>query len=138
MNERNRFVRGLFSWVGFKSKGIPVERPPRHGGRSHAHTLGVLDLAFKGIFAHSYVPLRAITLVGFLMAAGSLVSLFIGAILFFLAGVPFNGFGTLFSVLLLGFGVIALLLGVIGEYVGLIYEEVKARPIFVISETIGI
>ena len=67
MDERNRFVRGLFSWVGFKSIGLPMERPPRFAGESKAYSFGVIDLAFKGIFAHSYVPLRLITLTGFLL-----------------------------------------------------------------------
>ena len=64
MQERNRFVRGLFAWAGYKSIGIPHERPPRFGGESKAHSFKVLDLAFKGIFAHSYVPLRLITVTG--------------------------------------------------------------------------
>lgn len=138
MEERNRFVRGLFSWVGFKSIGIPMIRPPRFGGVSNAHTLKVLDLAFKGIFAHSYVPIRLITFVGFIIsfiAALSLIFLVVQTSIF---GVPFNGFGTLMSTILVGFGAVTLLLGVIGEYVGLIYEEVKQRPNFVISEKIGL
>ena len=53
MQERNRFVRGLFAWVGYKSIGVEHVRPPRFGGESKAYTLKVLDLAFKGIFAHS-------------------------------------------------------------------------------------
>ena len=69
MEERNRFVRGLFAWVGFKSIGIEHERAPRYGGVSKAHTLKVLDLAFKGIFAHSYMPLTLITVSG-LVALG--------------------------------------------------------------------
>jgi glycosyltransferase involved in cell wall biosynthesis len=137
MEERNRFVRGLFSWVGFKSIGIPMVRVPRFAGVSNAHTLKVLDLAFKGIFAHSYVPLRAITLIGFAVSAVAVVSLLFFAVSFIFFGVPFNGYGTLVATLLIGFGIVALLLGVIGEYVGLIYEEVKRRPNFVISEKIG-
>ena len=72
MQERNRFVRGLFAWSGFKSIGIPMERPPRFGGVSNAHTFKVLDLAFKGIFAHSIKPLRLITFTGFALALLSL------------------------------------------------------------------
>ncbi len=62
MDERNRFMRGLFSWVGFKSIGLPMVRPPRFAGESKAYTFGIINMAFKGIFAHSYVPLRLITL----------------------------------------------------------------------------
>lgn len=137
MDERNRFVRGLFSWVGFKSKGIPMVRPPRFGGVSNAHTFKVIDLAFKGIFAHSYVPLRFISFVGFIMSAIALVTLIVSTISFIFFGVPFSGFGTLTSIMLIGFGLLALLLGVIGEYIGLIYEEVKRRPNFVVSQRVG-
>lgn len=138
MQERNRFVRGLFSWVGFKSIGIEMIRPPRFAGVSNAHSLKVLDLAFKGIFAHSNIPLRLITLTGFALSGLSLASLVIFVIQAVFYGVPFNGFGSLVSLMLIGFGITTLLLGVIGEYIGLIYEEVKQRPNYVISKTIGI
>ena len=134
MTERNRFVRGLFAWAGFNSIGILMERPPRFGGVSNAHTFNVLDLAFKGIFAHSYKPLRFITVFGVLL---SLLALFSIIPLFFLwvtVGVPFAGFGTLVGLFLLVFGIISLMLGVLSEYIGLIYEEVKARPNYLVSE----
>jgi dolichol-phosphate mannosyltransferase len=137
MAERNRFVRGLFSWVGFKSIGVEMVRPPRFGGVSNAHTLKVLDLAFKGIFAHSSVPLRLITLLGFLLSAIALVTLGVYVVAAVMFGVPFNGFGTLVSIALGGLAITTLLLGVIGEYVGLVYEEVKQRPNYVISRKIG-
>lgn len=137
MEERNRFVRGLVSWVGFKSIGLPMKRPPRFAGVSKAHSLKVIDLAFKGIFAHSNVPLRLITITGFLVSLIAIVALVVLAIRFFAYGVPFDGFGTLVSVMLIGFGILTLLLGVIGEYLGLIYEEVKHRPNFIVSRKIG-
>lgn len=134
MTERNRFVRGLFAWAGFNSIGIPMERPPRFGGVSNAHTFKVLDLAFKGIFAHSYKPLRLITVFGFLVSAISFISIIPLFILWVYAGVPFAGFGTLVALLLLIFGMLSLMLGILSEYVGLIYEEVKGRPNFLVSE----
>lgn len=137
MEERNRFVRGLFSWVGFKSLGVKMVRPPRHAGVSNAHTLKVLDLAFKGIFAHSYIPLRLITISGFVVSALALITLIGFLINFIFFGVPFNGFGTIISIMLVGFGMITLLLGVIGEYLGLVYEEVKHRPNFIVSNKVG-
>lgn len=138
MDERNRFVRGLFSWVGFKSIGLPMKRAPRFAGESKAYTSTVLDLASKGILAHSYVPLRLITLTGFFLSAFAAVTVLVLAARFVLYGVPFPGFGSLICVMLIGFGVIALLLGVVGEYLALIYEEVKERPNFVISRKVGI
>lgn len=138
MEERNRFVRGLFGWVGFKSIGIEADRPTRFGGESNAHTLKVLDLAIKGIFAHSYLPLKAISVIGVTLSFGSVLALVPLTLVWILNGVPFAGFGTLVSIVLLLFGALFLLLGIVAEYVGLIYEEVKQRPNFVVSETHGI
>ena len=134
MTERNRFVRGLFAWAGFNSIGVPMERPPRFGGVSNAHTLKVLDLAFKGIFAHSYKPLRLITVFGFILSGISFISIVPLFFLWLFVGVPFAGFGTLVGLFLLVFGIVSLMLGILSEYVGLIYEEVKARPNYVVSE----
>jgi len=137
MKERNRFVRGLFAWSGFRSIGIPIIRAERYGGTSNAHTLKVLDLAFKGIFAHSYKPLKIITFFGLSLSFLSAVSLVPLIYLWLFHGVPFAGFGTLVGILLLLISFLFLTLGVIGEYVGLIYEEVKARPNYLVSETLG-
>jgi dolichol-phosphate mannosyltransferase len=136
MNERNRFVRGLFAWVGFKSIGIPLERPPRYGGVSNAHSLQVIDLAIKGLFGHSYKPLRLISIIGLILSLISFVS--IVAITFFALtrGVPFAGFGTIVSLILGGIGIQALMLGIIGEYLALVYEESKHRPNYIIREFI--
>lgn len=138
MDERNRFVRGLVAWVGFESIGIPMERAPRFGGQSNAHSLKVIELAFKGIFAHSYVPLRFITLVGIGASVLSVVSFVVFLILWIVKGVPFSGFGTLVSLVLLVFGALSFMLGIVSEYVGLIYEEVKQRPNFVVATTLGL
>lgn len=138
MDERNRFVRGLFSWVGFKSVGVPMVRPPRHGGVSNAHTFKVLDLALKGIFAHSYMPLKLISIAGICVSLGALIATLWTVVAAVFFGVPFSGYGTIICTLLLGIGIITLLLGVIAEYIALIYEEVKQRPNFIISEKIGL
>ena len=138
MQERNRFVRGLFAWVGFKSIGVPMDREERFAGRSNAHTFQVIDLAFKGIFAHSYKPLKLITLFGAFASAVSFLSIIPLAIIWFTQGVPFAGFGTLISLILLLISFLFLFLGIIGEYVGLIYEEVKQRPNYLVSEVVNL
>ena len=137
MEERNRFVRGLVAWVGFKSIGIPMQRPPRFAGESKAYTFKVIDLAFKGIFAHSYIPLRIITISG-VATSGLSVVLFAGLLFrWILNGVPFGGFGTLVTLVLFSFGILTFMLGIISEYLGLIYEEVKQRPNFIIDRWIS-
>ena len=138
MTERNRFVRGLFAWAGFNSIGVPMERPPRFGGVSNAHTFKVLDLAFKGIFAHSYKPLRLITVFGFVLCITAFLSIFPLLFIWVVYGVPFAGFGSLVALFLLILGTVSLMLGILSEYVGLIYEEVKGRPNYLVSETLGI
>lgn len=138
MQERNRFVRGLFAWAGYKSIGIPHVRPPRFGGESKAYSLKVIDLAFKGIFAHSYVPLRFITFTGFAVSCVSIILLVVYSIRFITLGVPFAGYGTLLCFVLLLFGILFSMLGVVSEYVGLIYEEVKQRPNYVVRRRVGL
>lgn len=138
MTERNRFVRGLFAWVGFKSIGVPMTRPPRFAGQSNAHSMKVLELALKGIFAHSYKPLRFISVFGLALSSISFIALIPLALIWFLVGVPFAGFGSIVALILCGLGMQALMLGIISEYLGLVYEEVKGRPNFVVSEKIGL
>ena len=138
IHERNRFMRGLFAWVGYKSIGIEHERAERFAGVSGAHTFKVLELALKGIFAHTYLPLKLITLTGLAVSAFSfilLVGIVIKAILW---GVPFAGFGTIMAVMLLMFGILFTMLGIVSEYVGLIYEEVKQRPNYIVKEKVGL
>jgi glycosyltransferase involved in cell wall biosynthesis len=136
MTERNRFVRGLFSWVGFNSVGVTINRPPRFAGVSNADTFKVLDLALKGIIAHSNKPLRFISAIGFLISIAALASLLPFAWLWFTSGVPFAGFGTIVSLIILGLGSQVFFTGVMSEYLGMVYEEVKKRPNFIVSEIV--
>ena len=138
MKERNRFVRGLVAWVGFKSIGVEAERAERFGGVSNAHSLKVIDLAFKGIFSHSYIPLKLITMTGVVLSLTSFVSIAVFTYVWVFIGVPFAGFGTIVSVAMLAFGTLTFMLGIIAEYLGLIYEEVKGRPNFIVSDVLGI
>jgi glycosyltransferase involved in cell wall biosynthesis len=137
MNERNRFVRGLAAWVGYKSIGVPFKRPPRHAGESKAGTKTVINLAAKGLLANSILPLRAITFLGVASSLGAVILFFVFLFRWLLVGVPFSGFGTVVSLVLLIFGVLSFMIGLVSEYVGLIYEEVKMRPNFLISEVLG-
>ena len=134
MHERNRFIRGLFAWSGFKSVGIPFPRPERFKGESKANTLTVLSLALRSIFAYSYIPLKVITWVGVILSLFAFILLTTTFIEYFLYGLPFVGYGSIMSVVLLMFGFLFMFLGIIGKYIGLIYEEVKKRPNFIISE----
>jgi polyisoprenyl-phosphate glycosyltransferase len=137
IHERNRFIRGLFAWVGYKSIGIEHERAERFAGASGAHTFKVIELALKGIFAHSYVPLKLITLTGLTVSILSFLLLAWTVTKAVLWGVPFDGYGTIMTVMLLMFGILFTMLGIVSEYVGLIYEEVKQRPNFIVRNKVG-
>lgn len=138
IHERNRFIRGLFAWVGYKSIGIKHERAERFAGVSGAHTLKVIDLALKGIFAHSYVPLKLITIIGIIVSMLSFLLLAWTLIKAVFWGVPFAGYAMIMTVMLLMFGILFTMLGIVSEYVGLIYEEVKQRPNYIISKKVGL
>lgn len=138
IHERNRFIRGLFAWVGYKSIGIKHERAERFAGVSGAHTFKVIELAIKGIFAHSYVPLKLITLIGIAVSTLSFILLAWTLIKAVIWGVPFAGYGMIMTVMLLMFGILFTMLGIVSEYVGLIYEEVKQRPNYIVSKKLGL
>jgi glycosyltransferase involved in cell wall biosynthesis len=137
MDERNRFVRGLVAWVGFRSIGVEHEREERFAGTSKAHSIQVLQLAIKAVFAHSQIPLVMIPLVGVGLFVVSLLTLTGLAIDWLTRGVPFPGFGTIVALMVMLFGILFCLLGIVSIYIGLIYEEVKGRPNFVIRQTLG-
>jgi glycosyltransferase involved in cell wall biosynthesis len=138
MNERNRMVRGMFYWVGFKGIGVPHERPPRFAGESKADTLKVIELAVKGIMSFSTVPLRLITYAGVGVSALAFVMLGYEIVRAVFFGVPFAGFGSIMGVMLLMFGFLFTMLGVIAEYIGMIFDEVKQRPNFTVEDEIGL
>jgi dolichol-phosphate mannosyltransferase len=135
LDERNRFMRGLVAWAGFTSQAVPVSRPPRFGGESKAFSIPVFGLAVRSIFAHSYFPIRAISIVGFLSSFAAIVTFLIMLGVWLTKGVPFPGFGSIMTLVLFIFGTLTLILGVLAEYIGLIYQEVKRRPNFVVQET---
>jgi dolichol-phosphate mannosyltransferase len=138
LDERNRFMRGLVSWAGFESASVPVPRAPRFAGTSKAYSLPLFGMAVRAIFAHTYLPLRIISLGGIAFSVVAAISMVVCTVIWFTRGVPFAGFGSLVSLGLLGFGVLTVMLGTIAEYMSLIYEEVKGRPNFVVRETLGV
>jgi dolichol-phosphate mannosyltransferase len=134
MEERNRFVRGLFAWVGFRSIGIKYPRPARFGGESKARLSTVLRLAKHGILSFSDIPLRFITWFGLVCSGLALGTMVVFAILKFVIGTPFAGFATIVTIVLFFFGLLSFMIGILAEYVAMIHSEVKNRPNFVIAE----
>lgn len=137
IREHNQFLRALFQWVGFRTAYVTFISPPRAAGRTK-YTLGRL-LAFMadGVVSFSRAPLRAVTLIGFLLSA---VSLAYGAFLvsvYFLFGDLPRGYTSLIVVVLFIGGLQLTVTGVVGEYIGHIFDEVKSRPLYIVDEVIS-
>jgi len=135
LNERNRFLRGLVSWVGFNSIGENFPRRERLSGKSKANSLHVFNLGTKAILANSYGVLNVISVIGLSVSVLSALLTMIFSVIWIIQGVPFAGFGMLVSILMLGFGIVMLALGVIAQYLSLMYEEIKQRPNYLVMET---
>jgi glycosyltransferase involved in cell wall biosynthesis len=131
MPERNRFVRGIRSWVGFKQIGVPFEREARYAGKSKYTFLGLMLLALDGLVSFSYVPLRIITFLGFTVSFISILLAIFYVMVKLQLGLP-PGFATIVVAICFFSGVQLITLGVIGEYVGRIFEEAKRRPLYVL------
>lgn len=137
MPEHHRYLRGMRSWVGFRHIGIRVERGRRPSGKSKYSLPHLVKLAADGIFAFSIVPIRAAALLG--AAAVTVSTLYVLYALYarlFLKQSP-QGFTALIATVTFLSGVLLFFLGVIGEYVGRIYEETKARPLYIIGRKTG-
>jgi len=134
--ERNRYLRGLRAWAGFRQTGVPVERTRRFAGKSKYNLWRLFKLALDGIFAFSIAPIRAVAVLG-VVAIGfsSLYALYALYAKFFLTRSP-QGFTTLVLLMIFLSGVNLFFLGVIGEYVGRVYAEVKERPVYVVGSII--
>ena len=134
--EHHRYLRGLRSWVGFRQIGIDVERAERHAGQSKYSMSRLFRLAADAIFAFSIVPLRFAAIVGFFaMVGASLFALFSVYAKVFLDRSPV-GFTAIIWIITFLSGTILVFLGVIGEYLGRVYEELKARPVYIVSEVV--
>jgi glycosyltransferase involved in cell wall biosynthesis len=138
MPERNRFMKGLYAWVGFDAVAVPYEPLPRATGRSHFDSLRLLRLALDGLTAFTTWPLRAVSVVGYALA---ILAFLYGSYLtvsHLMFGNVVSGWTTIVVTLLFFSGVQLVSIGVLGEYVGRIFEEVKARPLFIVKSESGI
>tara|TARA_Y100000590_G_scaffold450778_2_gene591039 strand:+ start:173 stop:1126 length:954 start_codon:yes stop_codon:yes gene_type:complete len=145
LNEKNLFMRGLRSWVGFKQAGVEYERDSRYAGKTNFSFFGASALALDGFVSFSLVPLRFILITGVIISIISfLFFLFLLSVkilhifeVFDLATLVMpKGLTVANSILTLSLGLVMFTLGIIGEYVGRIYFEVKNRPNYIINEII--
>jgi dolichol-phosphate mannosyltransferase len=138
MPERNRFVRGLRTWVGLNQTGYEYEREARFAGESK-YSLGKLfRLAFDGLISYSFVPLRVVSNLGMLVSLTALIYMIYLVVAQWIGESTIQGWtSTVVIVLFLG-GIQLLALGIIGEYIGRIFDEVKQRPQYVVSDALGV
>ena len=138
LRESHRFLRGLGSWVGFKTSYIEINRPARFAGESKwikMSLVNVIAQASRSIFAYSATPLMFISFMGVFFSVISFIGLLISSVIWIIGGVPFAGYGSIVGLIALGFSLTMLAIGVLAQYLGLVYEEVKQRPLYIVSET---
>jgi dolichol-phosphate mannosyltransferase len=131
--EKDRMVRAVWGWIGFKSASMEYERPARTGGTSSFNPFVTGAFAIRGMFASSLKPLKLIPIAGLILSGISFVALIVGVVRAFIEGVPSPGFGTVTSLILLMFGLLFLLLSVLAEYIGMIYIEARSRPTYIVK-----
>jgi glycosyltransferase involved in cell wall biosynthesis len=138
MPERDRFVRGMVSWLGFSQIGMPYRRAPRVAGVTKFSLFRMIRFALDGIFSFSILPLRLATWTGFAASALALFGIAVILLERFLdmPGLVKGWSSAVVAQLFIG-GVQLICLGIIGEYVGRIYGESKRRPLYIIRERIG-
>ena len=137
LRERNRFLRGLRTWVGFKQSGIEFERPQRHAGKPKYTLRKLVALATSGYVGFSSFPLRIAAWLGlFCAVTGFGVAVWAAVEKLTRHEAP-QGWTSTIAIVLFMSGVQLIILGVIGEYLGRVYDEVRQRPLYVISNRVG-
>lgn len=135
--ERNRFMKGLYAWVGFRTVVLPYEPPPRHAGRSSFSTRRLAALAVTGITAFTNAPLRWWSALGVLLALAAFAFGVFIVVEHFVTGHDVPGWATLVTGMMFTSGVQLLSIGILGEYIGRIFDEVKQRPLYIVGQREG-
>jgi len=136
MREHHRFMRGLSVWVGFRQEAVTYDRAERYAGETKYPLSKMVRFSLDAITSFSHVPLQLATTLGFIIAGISFLGIIIAAIIRLFNG-SIVGQGTTISVVLFLGGIQLIFLGVIGEYLGRIYDEVRARPLYIAREVLG-
>ena len=136
MKEKNAFFRALSSWIGFKTTQVEFEVKERTVGESKWSTRALIKYAISNVTSFSAAPMQIVTILGILMLCASVV-LGITALYQKFTGIALGGFTTVIIIQLFTGSIIMISLGIIGYYIAKIYEEIKGRPRYVVSETCG-
>ncbi len=135
--ERNRFMKGLYAWVGFRTEVVPYMPADRHAGHSHFSIRRLAKLAFTGVTAFTNLPLRLWSAVGALIALASILFAVWIVIDHVVYGHHIPGWATLVTGMALFSGLQLLSIGILGEYIGRIFDEVKQRPVYIVGSDSG-
>ena len=135
LGEYNRFSKGIYGWVGFRTKWIPYENIERVAGETKWSFWGLFLYSLEGILAFSTAPLAVSSVIGVLLCAAALIWLLYIVAVTLLYGTPTPGFPTLACLLLLLGGSLHLSLGIMGQYLARTYLETKRRPLYIVKET---
>ncbi|WP_441347166.1 glycosyltransferase family 2 protein [Ruegeria sp. HKCCE4150] len=138
LREQNRFMKGLFAWVGFRHAEITYDRPERAAGETKFNYWRLWNFALDGITGFSTVPLRVAGYVGMLTAMGAIIYGLFLIMRTLTHGVDVPGYASLMVAVLLIGGLQLVVLGVIGEYLGRLYEEARKRPLYVVESSLGL
>ena len=137
MREKSRYVRGLVSWVGYKQTAVEYVRDERFAGETKYPLSKMIKFAMDGITAFSYRPLKLATSLGFFMSLGSFIYLLVIMFQRLFTDNTIAGWASTIAAVLLSQGIVLMILGLMGEYIGRIYEEIKDRPLYIVSEALG-
>lgn len=137
MPEKNRFLRGMVSWAGFRQTGITYVREERFAGETKFPFFKMLKFALTGITSFSFVPLQLASYFGFIVSAGAFISGLYVLYLKFFTDKTIQGWTSLMIALLFLGGIQLITLGIVGEYIGRMSDEVKQRPAYVIRDTVN-
>jgi dolichol-phosphate mannosyltransferase len=137
MPERDRFLRGMVSWIGFKQVAVIYDRAPRRAGQSKYPVMKMLRFAVDSVISFSFVPLRLAIWVGFGAIAASFAGIVYALVIRLYTTDWVRGWTSIFTAVLFLGGIQLITLGIVGEYVGRIYAEVKLRPLYVVRDRLG-
>jgi dolichol-phosphate mannosyltransferase len=137
MPERDRFLRGMVSWIGFRQVAVMYRRAERHAGKSKYPLFKMLQFAADGVISFSLTPLRLALWVGFLSIGLAFAGILYALIIRLYTNDWVRGWTSIFTAVLFIGGAQLVTLGIIGEYIGRIYAEVKRRPLYVVQERLG-
>ena len=137
IRERNQFLRGLFSWIGFRSTSIKFTVRKRRSGRSKYSISRMIQFGLEGVVSFSKKPLKAAVYVGLSFAILSFVFAFISLVQYFIYSSLPSGWTTIVMLISISSGVQLIFLGIVGEYLGAIFDEVKGRPHYIIEEKVN-